>query len=100
MLDNSTSEMGLEGSGIIRAVGSGVHHLTVGDRVMYMSDGCFATYSIVPAALCVKMDESLSFEQAAAIPCVYATALLALVDKANLQRGQVRTFFVMSTLLF
>ncbi|KAI0439264.1 putative polyketide synthase [Xylaria telfairii] len=88
MLDNSTSEIGLEGSGIVRAVGAGVHGLAIGDRVMYMSDGCFATHLTVPAALCVKMDESLTFKQAAAIPCVYATALMALVDKANLQRGQ------------
>ncbi|KAI1265004.1 putative polyketide synthase [Xylariaceae sp. FL1019] len=88
VLDDSTAEMGLEGSGVIKAVGSTVHHLSVGDRVMYMSSGCFTTHLVVSAALCVKMDDSMSFEISAAIPCVYATALLALVDKANLRRGQ------------
>ncbi|TGJ79517.1 hypothetical protein E0Z10_g9254 [Xylaria hypoxylon] len=88
VLDNSTSEMGLEGSGIVRAVGSEVQHVSIGDRVMYMSSGCFTTHLIMPATLCVKMDELMTFEQGAAVPCVYATALLALVDKANLRRGQ------------
>jgi NADPH:quinone reductase-like Zn-dependent oxidoreductase len=89
VLDNSTSEMGLEGSGIVRAVGSGVTHLSVGDRVAYMSSGCFATHKAVPAVSCVKLNTSMSFEQGAAIPCVYATTILALVDKANLREGQV-----------
>jgi NADPH:quinone reductase-like Zn-dependent oxidoreductase len=81
--------MGLEGCGIVRAVGPEVQHLSVGDRVMYMSKGCFTTFLKMPAMLCVKMDDAMSFEQGAAVPCVYATALLALVDKANLQHGQV-----------
>jgi NADPH:quinone reductase-like Zn-dependent oxidoreductase len=93
VLDDSTSEMGLEGSGLVQAVGSGVRNVSVGDRVMYMSSGCFTTHLLIPAALCVKLDESMSFEQGAAVPCVYATALLALIDKANLQRGQVSEDF-------
>ncbi|KAI8630110.1 putative polyketide synthase [Xylariaceae sp. FL1651] len=89
ILDNSTSEIGLEGSGIVQAIGPGVRHVSVGDRVMYMSSGCFTTHLTMPATLCVKMDDAMSFEQGAAVPCVYATALLALVDKANLQQGQI-----------
>jgi NADPH:quinone reductase-like Zn-dependent oxidoreductase len=57
---------------------------------MYMASGCFATYITLPQTLCVKIDDSMSFEDGAALPCVYATALMALVDKANLQQGQVR----------
>jgi NADPH:quinone reductase-like Zn-dependent oxidoreductase len=90
ILNNNTAEMGFEGSGIVRAVGQGVQHLSIGDRVLYMGSSCFSTYLTIQAALCVKVPESMSFEQAAALPGVYATALLALVDKGNLQRGQVR----------
>jgi NADPH:quinone reductase-like Zn-dependent oxidoreductase len=86
--------MGLEGSGIVQAIGSGVQNVSIGDRVMYMSGGCFTTHLRIPAALCVILGESMSFEQGAAVPCVYATALLALVDKANLRRGQVRESFM------
>ncbi|KAI0835188.1 putative polyketide synthase [Hypoxylon sp. FL0890] len=88
VLDNSTSELGLECSGIVRAVGSSVKHVSPGDRVMYLGEGCFATHVKIPGTLCIKMDSSISFEQAAAMPCVYSTALLALVDKANLRKGQ------------
>ncbi|KAI0110540.1 putative polyketide synthase [Hypoxylon sp. NC0597] len=88
VLDNSTSELGLEGSGIVRAVGSSIQHVSVGDHVLYLGKGCFATHLKIPGILCLKMDDSMSFEQGAAVPCVYSTALLALVDKANLRRGQ------------
>ncbi|KAL2751982.1 hypothetical protein ACRALDRAFT_1045166, partial [Sodiomyces alcalophilus JCM 7366] len=88
LIENSPSEMGFEGSGVVRAVGPGVSQFSVGDRVMYLGSGCFKTFHAMDASLCVKMDDSMSFEQGAALPCVYATALMALVDKAHLQRGQ------------
>lgn len=76
---------------MVRAVGPGVSRVSVGDRVMYLGSGCFKTMHTMNAALCVKMDDTMTFEQGAALPCVYATALMALVDKANLQQGQVRS---------
>lgn len=83
--------MGFEGSGVIRATGPGVSRFSVGDRVMHLGTGCFNTTHVVKVALCVRMDDSMTFEDAAAVPLVYATALMALVDKANLHQGQVRT---------
>ncbi|PWY91664.1 polyketide synthase [Aspergillus sclerotioniger CBS 115572] len=88
VLDNSTAELGLEGAGIVQAVGPHVHHVSVGDRVMYLSSGCFATHVTLPETSCVKIDDSMSFELGAALPCVYATATMALIDKARLQPGQ------------
>ncbi|KAH9986166.1 KR domain-containing protein [Xylariaceae sp. FL0662B] len=88
VLENSPTEMGFEGSGIVRAIGPGVSRFSVGDRVMYLGSSCFTTFHTMKEALCVKMENSMSFEQAAAMPCVYATALMALVDKGNLQKGQ------------
>ncbi|KAL6231526.1 hypothetical protein BDW75DRAFT_247843 [Aspergillus navahoensis] len=73
VLENSTRELGLEGSGIVQAVGRNVHNILVGDRVMFMS---------------IRIDHTMSFEEAAAMPCVYATAAMALIDKARLQHGQ------------
>lgn len=81
--------MGLEGAGIIEAIGPNVNNLAVGDRVLYMSTGCFSTSFTLPEKLCVRLDDSMSFETAASLPCVYGTAVMALVDKANLQPGQV-----------
>ncbi|KAJ6441494.1 cytochrome p450 monooxygenase [Purpureocillium lavendulum] len=88
VLDNSTREIGLEGSGVVTEVGPRVDNLKVGDRVMYMSSGCFTTHIALSQTLCVKLDDELTFEQGAALPCVYATAAMAIADKANLQAGQ------------
>lgn len=89
VLDNDVAEIGLEASGIVQAKGADVNHLKMGDRVAFMSTGSFATSRTVPSALCVKLDQSITFEEGAAIPCVYVTAMMSLVDKGNLQKGQV-----------
>ncbi|PYI31307.1 putative polyketide synthase [Aspergillus indologenus CBS 114.80] len=87
-LDECTSLLGLEGAGIVHAIGPDVRHVSVGDHVIYMGTGCFTTYLTLDESCCVKVKRSMSFEQAAALPCVYATSAMALVEKANLQRGQ------------
>ncbi|KAL9086197.1 MAG: hypothetical protein Q9165_007262 [Trypethelium subeluteriae] len=88
ILNDNPAEMGFEGSGIVRELGPGVRHLVVGDRVLYIAHSCLSTNLTLPAVLCVKFPESMSFEEAAALPIVYATALMGLVDKGNLQWGQ------------
>jgi NADPH:quinone reductase-like Zn-dependent oxidoreductase len=89
VLHNNPEEMGFEGSGIVKAVGPGVQTLSVGDRILYMGSGCFSTYLTISESLCSKIDSSMSFEQAAVVPGVYTTTIMALIDKANLQAGQV-----------
>ncbi|RAH64406.1 type I polyketide synthase [Aspergillus aculeatinus CBS 121060] len=88
VLDESTTLLGLEGAGIVHAVGPDVRHVSVGDHVIYMGTGCFTTYMTLNESCCIQVTKSMSFEQAAALPCVYATSAMALIEKANLQRGQ------------
>ncbi|ORY60122.1 putative polyketide synthase [Pseudomassariella vexata] len=88
IVEGDPSEMGFEASGIIQAMGPGVDRFSIGDRVMFLSDGCFTTHMTLTESVCIKMDDAMSFIQAAAVPCVYATALMALVDVSRLQRGQ------------
>lgn len=88
ILDNDVAEIGLEASGIVQSRGSAVKHLEIGDRVAFMCPGSFTTSRILPSALCVKLEPSISFEEGATIPCVYVTAMMALVDKGNLGKGQ------------
>ncbi len=90
ILDNDVTEIGLEASGIVQSRGSAVTHLEIGDRVAFMCPGSFGTSKVLAGSLCVKLDPSISFEEGATIPCVYVTALMAVVDKGNLARGQVR----------
>lgn len=81
--------LGLEGSGIVRRAGSQVTEVTVGDRVAVLCQGTFHNKLLCPANNCLRIPSILSLEQAAAVPCVYATAIWSLVHVARLRKGQV-----------
>jgi NADPH:quinone reductase-like Zn-dependent oxidoreductase len=85
----STAGLGIEAAGIVVRTGSNVNSLHAGDRVFMMAGGCFSSKLIVPAHICAKIPDSLSFEQAATMPCVHSTALYSLVDIGRLEKGQV-----------
>lgn len=60
--------LGSEASGVVDAVGAEVTELAPGDRVAYaMARGSYAEFAKVPAAQVVKIPDSVSFEQAAAV---------------------------------
>ncbi|KAJ3955154.1 hypothetical protein N0V92_008317 [Colletotrichum tropicale] len=79
---------GLEAAGIVSAIGPEVQDLEVGDRVFLFSRGSFSTSVTIPENLCQKIPDDLSLEDAATMPCVYATAMYALFNIGRLQRGQ------------
>uniref|UniRef100_A0A8H7K8X3 Carrier domain-containing protein n=1 Tax=Bionectria ochroleuca TaxID=29856 RepID=A0A8H7K8X3_BIOOC len=81
-------EIGRDVAGVVVARGSAITDLEIGDRVISLYPGCFTTYKNLPASHCVKLESNLSFEEGAAIPCVYATAMMCLVDRGNLKKGQ------------
>jgi NADPH2:quinone reductase len=80
---------GGEAAGVVRAVGSGVSSLAVGDRVaatvMY---GAFAERLVVPEMAAVKLPASVGAEVGAATLLTYATTYHALVDRAQLRSGE------------
>jgi NADPH:quinone reductase-like Zn-dependent oxidoreductase len=86
----AAGDFGFEGAGVVTRVGSGVQHLVVGDRVAFSSTGCFSTSQTMPEIYCTKMHESLTFQEAATMPCVFGTAMYGLVDLARLEAEQVR----------
>jgi len=60
--------LGVEGAGVVDAVGPDVSDLQVGDRVAYaMSQGSYAEYAIVPAWKLVPLPAELDFHRAAAV---------------------------------
>nr|XP_036575325.1 polyketide synthase [Colletotrichum truncatum]KAF6781878.1 polyketide synthase [Colletotrichum truncatum] len=87
---SSPHGLGCEASGVVTAVGASVSNLRVGDRVMAFAPeaGCLSTDLQIPAQLCARIPDSLSFAGAAGMPCIFITVLRALVDKACLQSGQ------------
>ncbi|TEA20888.1 Highly reducing polyketide synthase gloL [Colletotrichum sidae] len=87
---SAPSGLGCEASGVVTQIGSTVTSLRLGDRVMVFAPqaACFSTDMHAPAQLCVRIPESLSFDDAAGMPCIFVTVLRALVDKAGLRAGQ------------
>lgn len=65
------SGIGNEAAGVIEAVGAGVTHLAVGDRVTYTGFtptlGAYSTERLISAAPLIKLPEAISCEVAAAM---------------------------------
>lgn len=58
---------GMEGAGVVTAIGPGVTEVAVGDRVAWaMTRGSYAQYAIVPAGRLIRLPEEVSFDLAAA----------------------------------
>ena len=73
--------LGSEGAGIVTAVGEGVSHVAVGDRVGYtLPNGAYATHRTINADLVVKLPDGISSEVAAAIMLKGLTVAYLLND--------------------
>ncbi len=61
--------LGMEGAGIVEAVGAGVSHVKPGDRVAYAGRpvGAYAEARVMPVDGLVRLPDSISFETAAAV---------------------------------
>lgn len=109
--------LGSDAAGEVLATGSEVTGFQPGDRVASLFfqkwhdgpiqpttgksslggpiDGVFATERILPEGGLIHIPASLSFEQAATLPCAAVTAWNALVEKGRLRAGQ--TVLVLGT---
>jgi NADPH2:quinone reductase len=80
---------GGEAAGTISAVGDGVSHLSVGQRVIALSTyGAFAEKWAVPATGVIPIPDALDFESAAGFGLTYGTSYHALVQRAQLHAGE------------
>ncbi|KAL4814485.1 hypothetical protein BDW67DRAFT_186683 [Aspergillus spinulosporus] len=84
----SPDQLGLEGSGVVESVGTGVSNIRKGDRVIFLGPGCFATHVTVPAARTIPLPENWSLEEGATSPIVSLTAAQCLLRLGKLRRGQ------------
>ncbi len=82
-------QMGMEGSGVVEAVGEGVRHVKVGDRVAYAGNppGAYTEARVLPAKLLIKIPSAISFETSAAMMLKGMTAHYLLKRTANVQKG-------------
>ncbi len=80
---------GAEYAGTVAALGEGVKHLVVGQKVACLSGtGGFGTHTVAKAALCMPLPAGFPAIDAAAFIMTYATSYHALVDRAALQPGE------------
>lgn len=63
------SPLGMEGAGVVEAVGEGVTHLKAGDRAAYASQppGAYCEARVMPAAQVCPLPDDITFEQGAAM---------------------------------
>ena len=82
--------LGMEGSGVVEAVGAQVTEVAVGDRVAYAGPptGAYAEARVMPAAKLLKLPDAISFEQGAAMMLQGMTAQYLLKRTFPVQAGQ------------
>jgi NADPH2:quinone reductase len=79
---------GVEGAGVVESVGSGVTDLKVGDRVAYGGPvGGYAELRLIPADRLVRLPDSISSEQAAALMLQGMTAEMLLRRAYSVKSG-------------
>ena len=86
--------IGLEGAGVVTAVGAGVTEVKVGDRVAYCGGpvGAYAEVRNMPAAVLVKLPKKVDFETAAAMMLKGLTVQYLFRRTYKLQKGQTILF--------
>ena len=88
------SGLGLEGAGVVEAVGNGVTHLKVGDRVAYAGQplGAYAQVRVMPAKPLVKLPDAISFDTGAAMMLQGMTVQYLLRRTFSVKPGQTILF--------
>lgn len=85
---------GFDGSGVIDAVGEGVKHLQVGDRVFVAAllakrnTGTYAQKVVCDADAVHRLPESISYKQGASLGIPALTAYRALFQRAKIKPGE------------
>ena len=81
--------LGLEVAGTVVSLGSGVTHLTQGDRVaVFAGSGGLAEFGCYSADRCIRLPNTMSFQEAGGFQVAYGTSHLALHHRARLQAGE------------
>ena len=86
--------LGMEGAGVIEAVGDGVSHLRVGDRAAYASNppGSYADVRVMPAMNVCRLPDAISFEEGAAMMLKGLTAQYLLKHSRPVEGLQAGDF--------
>jgi NADPH:quinone reductase len=88
--------IGMEGAGVVEAVGEGVTHLKAGDRAAYASNppGSYCEVRVLPAKTVCKLPDSIAFDTAAAM-MLKGLTVQYLLKKTQPQGGLAAGDFVL-----
>ncbi len=88
------SGLGLEAAGVVEALGQGVNHFGVGDRVAYGAGpiGAYSQMRNIPAGRVVKLPDTIDDQTAAAIMLKGMTACYLLRQTYEVQAGDTILF--------
>ncbi len=81
------AELGIEGAGIVTAVGDGVTHLKAGDKVMSLDRANWRQLHKLKVEQVIALPADIDLEQAAMLKVNPATAMLMLENYVTLQPG-------------
>ena len=79
--------LGGEGSGFITRIGTGVDTFIQGERVAFLKRGSFGNRVQASAKVVHAIPDSMTLDEAATIPCVFATSIYSLFHLASIKRG-------------
>ncbi|GAM27561.1 hypothetical protein SAMD00019534_107370 [Acytostelium subglobosum LB1] len=86
---NHIATIGDEFAGVVTAVGNGVSHLTVGDKVFGINMArSMCSHITCDADLVFSIPTNMTSEQACTIPITFLTAWYSIVVQAKLQAGE------------
>ncbi|SIQ83604.1 MULTISPECIES: quinone oxidoreductase family protein [Acidiphilium] len=82
--------LGMEGAGVVRAIGAGVTEVSIGDRVAYAGGpiGAYATERVIAADRLVKLPDSIDFATGAAMMLQGMTAQYLIRRTHRVQPGE------------
>jgi len=82
--------LGMEGSGIVKEIGSEVKKFKIGDEVTFGSwgNGAFSEFVVVPENNAHLKPKILNFIEAASFQTAFLTAYVSLVRRGNLEAGE------------
>jgi NADPH2:quinone reductase len=88
------SGLGQEGAGVVEAVGAGVTHVKVGDRVAYAGrpNGAYSEVRTMPADILVRLPDEIGFDTAAAMMLQGLTVQYLFNRTYKLQAGETILF--------
>lgn len=86
--EGASTILGLEMAGIVEKVGRNVQGWKEGDRVCaLLPGGGYAEKVVIPAGMAIRIPNSFSYEEAAAVPEAYLTAFLNLSVLGKVSAG-------------